>query len=79
MGASQNEANYSVDGIKTLHETEEAMAKRSFLLAAVALIPCVFAACSNPTAPAATQPKATQATHHNVPMSSAGTLIGSEG
>lgn len=77
MGASQIEANYSIDGIKTLHETEEAMAKRFGLLTAVALVSSVLAACSNPTAPAATQP--THTMHHNAPMSSAGTLIGSEG
>lgn len=53
------------------------MAKRFGLLTAVALVSSVLAACSNPTAPAATQP--TQTTHHIAPMSSAGTLIGSEG
>jgi hypothetical protein len=76
MGASRHEANYSVDGINTLHETEEAMAKRSFLLAAVALVPLVLAACANPMAPAATQP--THATHQIAPMSSSGVLSGSD-
>jgi len=76
MGASRHEANYSVDGIKTLHETEEAMAKRSGLLAAVALVLSALAACSNPTAPAATQ--STHSTHQVAPMSSAGTLVGSD-
>jgi hypothetical protein len=74
MGAPRNEANYSVDGIKTLHDTRNAMAKRFVTLAALALVPAVLAACTNPTAPAATQP-----THHPVSQSSAGTLIGSEG
>jgi hypothetical protein len=50
------------------------MAKRFFPIAAIALVLGGLAACSNPTAPAATQP-----THHVVPQSSAGTLIGSEG
>jgi hypothetical protein len=73
MGASQPVANYSVDGIKTLHETEEAMSKRFGLLTAVALVSSVLAACSNPTAPAATQ-----STHHPVSQSSSGVLIGGD-
>ena len=73
MGTSQLEANYSNDGIETLQETEEAMAKRFGLLAAVALVSSVLAACSNPTAPAATSQS-----HHLAPQSSAGTLVGSD-
>jgi hypothetical protein len=48
------------------------MAKRFLPLAAVALVTCVLAACSNPTAPAATP------AHHVVPQSSAGVLIGGD-
>jgi hypothetical protein len=77
MGASRLEANYSVDGIETLHETEEAMAKRSGLLAAVALMLSALAACSNPTAPAATQ-STIHATQHVAPARSAGVLSGSD-
>jgi len=77
MGASRHGANYSVDGIKTLHETEEAMAKRSGLLAAVALVLSALAACSNPTAPAAT-PSTPHATHQVAPMMSSGVLSGSD-
>lgn len=74
MGAPQPEANYSLDGIETLHETEERMAKRFGLLAAVALISGVLAACTSPTAPAATSPSA----HRTMPQQSAGTLWGSD-
>ena len=50
------------------------MAKRFGLIAAVALISGVLAACSNPTAPAAAP-----STHHiNVPQQSAGVLIGGD-
>ena len=73
MGASQTRANYSVDGIRTLQETEERMAKRFGLIAAVALVSGVLAACTSPTAPAATP-----LSHHNVPQSSAGVLIGGD-
>ena len=51
------------------------MAKRYGLIAAVALLSGALAACTSPTAPAATH---TQPTHHAAPMSSAGTLIGAE-
>jgi hypothetical protein len=71
--APQSKANYSVDGIETLHDTEERMAKRFGLLAAVALVSGLLAACTSPTAPAATS----QA-HHPVPQSSAGVLSGSD-
>jgi hypothetical protein len=73
MGAPQFKANYSVDGIETLHDTEERMAKRFGLLAAVALVSGLLAACTNPMAPAAT-PTA----HRTMPQQSAGTLWGSD-
>jgi hypothetical protein len=73
MGASQTRANYSIDGIETLHVTEDRMAKRFGLLAAVALISGVLAACSNPMAPNAA-PRA----NHNVPQMSGGVLSGSD-
>jgi hypothetical protein len=48
------------------------MAKRFGLIAAVALVSGVLAACSNPTAPAAAP------SNHNVPQMSAGVLSGSD-
>jgi hypothetical protein len=73
MGAPQSKANYSTDRIETLHDTEERMAKRFGLLAAVALVSGLLAACTSPTAPAS----ASQA-HRVVPQSSAGVLSGSD-
>ena len=49
------------------------MAKRFGVLAAVALVSGVLAACSNPTAPAATSN-----TNHNVSHMQAGVLSGSD-
>ena len=72
--APQSKANYSVDGIETLHDTEERMAKRFGLLAAVALVSGLLAACTNPMAPAATP----SAHHTTMPQQSAGTLWGSD-
>ena len=72
MGAPQTKANYSVDGIRTLHDTEERMLKRFGLIAAVALVSGALAACTSPTAPAANP-----STHH-VPPASAGTWVGSD-
>jgi len=49
------------------------MAKRFLPVAAVALVACVLAACTNPVAPAAAP-----SVHHVVPQASAGTLVGSD-
>jgi hypothetical protein len=75
MGTPQTRTNYSVDGIDTPHDTEERMAKRFVLLAAVALVTGALAACTSPTAPTSASPSAHRV---NVPMQSAGTLVGSD-
>jgi hypothetical protein len=77
MGGPRTRPNYSIDGIETLHDTEERMAKRFVLLAAAALATGALAACTSPTAP--TSSASPQMHRVNAPAQSAGTLIGSEG
>jgi NhaP-type Na+/H+ or K+/H+ antiporter len=51
------------------------MAKRFLPLAVVALLSGMLAACTSPTAPTSASPSAHRV---NVPMQSAGTLVGSD-